>query len=144
MKDYHANPGGFHLPENHHFFMTEMLETSIYMILDFCINATTDAASMSTLKYPLPRSEAKAFLQLGLEMMAFFIQFKDSKQAAGQPLNPQERYLIEKVYPATSKMISYLGGYLQQDHTAGDGQAELKAGLKLILKAFNGSVRRNE
>lgn len=109
IKTYHS--GSEALAENQHFFMTEFLETSTYMLLDFCINATAGATDMSAIEFPLPKSEAKAFLQLALEMLAFYLQYKDTKE--GTAFNPEERYLFEKTYPATCKMIAYLGGYLQ-------------------------------
>ena len=73
-----------------------------------------------------------------MEIIAYLLQFKDQK--SGKDFNIQERYLMEKVYPAVCKLITYLCGYLLQDHTASEGAAELKAGLRLVMKAFTSAV----
>lgn len=41
IKTYHNGTSGISLQENQHFFLIEYLETHIYMLLDFCINATS-------------------------------------------------------------------------------------------------------
>jgi hypothetical protein len=41
LKNYHSNSGVV-ISELHHFFMVEFLETSIYMLLDYCINSTAE------------------------------------------------------------------------------------------------------
>lgn len=53
-------------------------------------------------------------------------------------MNADQRFLLEKLAPAACKLVTYMGGYLQQDHGAPDGNQELKAGLKLVLKVFTG------
>lgn len=42
------------------------------------------------------------------------------------------------------KLITYTGGYLQQDKGASEGTKELQAGLKLIQKGFNLIVKKSE
>jgi hypothetical protein len=45
----------------------ELLETSIYVILDFCINET--AEKKSAIKFPISKVEAKQVISLGNEML---------------------------------------------------------------------------
>jgi hypothetical protein len=103
------------------------------MVLDFCMNETASASKVN-ISFPIPKGEAKQTLVIGSEMLQFYLWFKDSRPA--DQIVGTERQILEKLLPSSIKLITYLGGYLQQDKASSDGLIELKAGLKLIQKGF--------
>jgi hypothetical protein len=58
----------------------ELLESLIYMVLDFCMNETASASKVN-ISFPIPKGEAKQTLVIGSEMLQFFLWFKDSRPA---------------------------------------------------------------
>ena len=111
------------------YFYIELLESLIYIVLDLCINETASASKVN-IYFPKPKSEAKQTLLFGNEMLQFFSWLKDSRPA--DQILGCERQILEKLIPASMKLITYMGGYLQQDKASSDGVTEIKAGLKLI------------
>jgi hypothetical protein len=52
--------------------------------------------------------------------------------------------LVEKLLSASCKLITYMGGYLQQDKASSEGREELKVGLKLIVSVFQKIVAKED
>jgi hypothetical protein len=107
------------------------------MVLDFSINETASIAELG-FSFPISKKEARATLILGNEMTQHFLHLRDKKR--GQPYSAQDRHIFEKLFSASCKLTTYMGGYLQQEPDQAEGTAELKAGLQLVLKAFCGAV----
>lgn len=61
-------PGVPKPPATQVYFYMELLETLIYVVLDFCINETASANKLD-IKFPISKSEAKQTLSLGNEML---------------------------------------------------------------------------
>lgn len=138
LKTYH-NTGTPALSDDTHFFLSELLESLTYLILDFSINETTNATQLQ-FSYPIKKSEAKETLLFANEMVAFYLQFMDHKKSV--ELDTRERQIYEKLFPASCKLVTYMGGYINQDQASPEGLPEIKAGLKLLLKVFSGIVKK--
>lgn len=87
LKTYH-NTGTPALSDDTHFFLSELLESLTYLILDFSINETTNATQLQ-FSYPIKKSEAKETLLFANEMVAFYLQFMDHKKSV--ELDTRER-----------------------------------------------------
>lgn len=88
--------------------MVELLESLIYMILDFSINQTASAAQ-GEYSFPVSKGEAKHMLVFANEMLYYILRLRDSRKRV---LTTEERHFMEKVYPAVCKLVTYMGGYL--------------------------------
>lgn len=86
-----------------------MLESLIYMVLDFSINQTAAAAD-GEYSFPVSKGEAKQMLAFANEMLHYILRVRDSRKRV---LTTEERHFMEKVYPAVCKLVTYMGGYLQ-------------------------------
>ena len=111
------------------FFVVELLEPMMYLMLDFTINETASAAE-GEYSFPVSKADAKLMLSFANEAMAFLLKFVEEKKY--ESMTGNERNMLEKLLPAACKLVTYMGGYLQQDKSSPEGTAELKTGLKHI------------